>query len=104
MTDGNLIDRRHAQFALYREAEKSYEVATGERMAHWQRRLLARYARNLALADHALIPGVFDLTVAARAIADYRQLRLGGLQETAGGAIRPAEDCERSPDQRADLR
>jgi hypothetical protein len=70
MTDGNLIDRRHAQFALYRDAEKSYEVSTGERMAHWQRRLLARYARNLALADHGLIPGVFDLTVAARGVAD----------------------------------
>jgi hypothetical protein len=70
MADGNLIDRRHAQFALYRDAEKSYEVSTGERMAHWQRRLLARYARNLALADHALIPGVFDLTVAARGVAD----------------------------------
>jgi hypothetical protein len=70
MTDANLVDRRHAQFALYRDAEKSYEVSTGERVAHWQRRLLARYARNLALADHGLIPGVFDLTVAARGVAD----------------------------------
>jgi len=70
MTESNLIDRRHAQFALYRDAEKCYEVSTGERIAHWQRRLLARYARNLALADHALMPGVFDLTVAARAVAD----------------------------------
>jgi hypothetical protein len=70
LTDTKLIDRRHAQLALFREAEKSYEVNTGERVAHWQRRLLARYARNLALADHTLMPGVFDLTVAARSIVD----------------------------------
>ena len=70
MTDTNLIDRRHAQFALFRDAEKSYEANTGERVAHWQRRLLARYARNLALADSALMPGVFDLAVAARSIVD----------------------------------
>ena len=70
MTDANLIDRRHAQLALFREAEKSYEVNTGERIAHWQRRLLARYARNLALADHGLMPGIFDLTIAARGVVD----------------------------------
>jgi hypothetical protein len=70
LTDSNLIDRRYAQFALFRDAEKSYEVNTGERVAHWQRRLLARYARNLALADHALMPAIFDLTVAARSIVD----------------------------------
>jgi hypothetical protein len=70
LTDANLIDRRHAQFALFHDAEKSYEVSTGERVAHWQRRLLARYARNLALADHGLMPAIFDLTVAARSIVD----------------------------------
>ena len=70
MTDANLIDRRHAQFALFHDAEKSYEANTGERVAHWQRRLLARYARNLALADQGLMPGVFDLTVAARSVVD----------------------------------
>jgi len=70
LTDANLIDRRHAQLALFRDAAKSYEVNTGERVQHWQRRLLARYARNLALADHALMPGIFDLTVAARSVVD----------------------------------
>ena len=70
LTDANKIDRRHAQFDLFRDAEKSYETNTGERVAHWQRRLLARYARNLALADGALMPGVFDLAVAARSIVD----------------------------------
>ena len=70
LTDVDMIDRRHAQLALYRDAEKSYEVSTGEHLAHWHRRLLARYARNLALVDHALMPGIFDLAVAARSIVD----------------------------------
>ncbi|MGA2132196.1 MAG: hypothetical protein ABSH50_07890 [Bryobacteraceae bacterium] len=70
LSDSNLIDRRHAQLALFRESEKSYETNTGEHIAHWQRRLLARYTRNLALADGALMAGVFDLTVAARSIVD----------------------------------
>ncbi len=69
-TDVNLIDRRHAQLAVFRAAEKEYEANTGERIAHWQRRLLARYSRNLALAGHDLSAGIFDLTVAARGIAD----------------------------------
>ena len=70
LTNSALIDRRHAQFAVFREAEKEYEANTGERIAHWQRRVLARYTRNLALAGNDLAAGVFDLTVAARAIAD----------------------------------
>jgi hypothetical protein len=70
MTDSNLVDRRHAQLAVFREAEKNYEASTGERLAHWQRRLLARYSRNLALAGDALSAGIFDLTVAARGVAD----------------------------------
>jgi hypothetical protein len=70
MVDAKLGDRRHAQMAVFREAEKRYEAATGERVSHWQRRLLGRYTRNLALADHALVAGLFDLTVAARSIVD----------------------------------
>jgi hypothetical protein len=70
MTDDSLIDRRHAQLAVFRAAEKEYEANTGERIAHWQRRLLARYARNLALAGNELSAGLFDLTVAARGVAD----------------------------------
>jgi hypothetical protein len=70
LTDSDLIDRRHAQLAVLREAEKEYEANTGERIAHWQRRLLARYSRNLALAGNDLAAGIFDLTVAARGVAD----------------------------------
>jgi hypothetical protein len=58
-----------AQFALFRDAEKSY-ANTGERVAHWQRRMLARYTRNLAMASAQLTAGLFDLTVAARSMVD----------------------------------
>ena len=34
-----------------RGGERATKPNTGERMAHWQRRLLARYTRNLALAE-----------------------------------------------------
>jgi hypothetical protein len=70
MTDHNVIDRRHAQLAVLLAAEKEYEASTGERIAHWQRRLLARYTRNLALAAHELCAGIFDMAVAARGVAD----------------------------------
>ncbi|HUK17995.1 MAG TPA: hypothetical protein VLW65_16335 [Bryobacteraceae bacterium] len=70
MTDHNLVDRRHAQLGVFRDAEKEYEANTGERVAHWQRRLLARYTRNLALTGNDLAAGIFDLAVAARGVAD----------------------------------
>jgi hypothetical protein len=70
MTDAKLIDRRHSQFAVLHEAEKEYEASTGERVAHWQRRLMARYTRNLALAGNDLVASLFDLTNAARGIVD----------------------------------
>jgi hypothetical protein len=70
MTEHNLIDRRHAQLAVLLAAEKEYEASTGERMAHWQRRLLARYTRNLALAAQELCAGIFDMAVAARSVVD----------------------------------
>ncbi|MGB9455570.1 MAG: hypothetical protein WCB12_05985 [Bryobacteraceae bacterium] len=70
MTDHNQIDRRHAQLAVLLAAEKEYEASTGERIAHWQRRLLARYTRNLALAGNELCAGIFDMAVAARGVAD----------------------------------
>lgn len=68
--DWRAIDRRHVQLAVFRETEKEYEVRTGEAIAHWQRALLARYTRNLALASQQLAAGIYDLTVAGRAVVD----------------------------------
>lgn len=64
------LDKPHVQFELLREAEGKYAEATGEKMAHWQRRLIARYTRNLAQIGGDLVAGVYDLAVAARSIVD----------------------------------
>ena len=66
------LDRRNELFR-HRAADDlilEYEATTGERVTHWQRRLLARYTRNLALAGSELMADIFDLTVAARGIVD----------------------------------
>ncbi|HKX00300.1 MAG TPA: hypothetical protein VJN43_21345 [Bryobacteraceae bacterium] len=70
MADAHMIDRRRVQLTVLRDAEKTYETNTGEHVQHWQRRLLARYTRNLAIVNHELAARVFDITVAARSIVD----------------------------------
>ncbi|HEX4169411.1 MAG TPA: hypothetical protein VHZ55_28450 [Bryobacteraceae bacterium] len=71
---GNLaeapVDRPRWQLDLLREAEAEYAVNTGERMQSWHRVTLAKFARNLALLDRDLLPGAYDLTLAARSIVD----------------------------------
>jgi hypothetical protein len=70
MAEPGLVDRRHVQQALFREAEKLYEVNTGDHVAHWQRRTLAKFTRNLAAVNRDLVASLFDLTVAARSVVD----------------------------------
>jgi hypothetical protein len=64
------LDRPRLQLELLREAEGKYSESTGEKLAHWQRRLIARYTRNLASTGGDLVANVYDLTVAARSIVD----------------------------------
>jgi len=64
------LDRLKAQYALLRETESVYERQTGEQTQSWQRRLMARYTRNLALIEKRLTPSLFDLTVGARGVVD----------------------------------
>ncbi len=68
--DLSRIDRRRVQFALFREAEQSYELNTGDKIQAWQRRLLSKYSRNLAVMNRDLTANLFDLTIAARSIVD----------------------------------
>ncbi len=65
-----LVDRPKVQFDLLREAEKEYVKNTGDKIEYWQRRMLARFTRNLASISGDLVAGVFDLTVAARSVVD----------------------------------
>ena len=70
MEPPELIDRPKVQFDLFREAEKEYGANTGDKVEYWQRRMLARFTRNLASISGDLVAGVFDLTVAARSVVD----------------------------------
>ncbi len=70
MRDPAMVDRPRVQMAVFQEAEHAYALNTGEKMHAWQRRLLARYSRNLALTNHHLSAALFDLTIAARSIVD----------------------------------
>jgi hypothetical protein len=70
MAADELIDRPKVQFDLLREAEKEYNKNTGDKIEYWQRRMLARFTRNLASINGDLLAGVFDLTVAARSVVD----------------------------------
>ncbi len=70
MSEDRLIDRRVSNAELMRDAEKQYIESTGDKIEQWHRRNLARYLRNLAAMNHELVPGLFDLTVAARSIVD----------------------------------
>ena len=65
-----LIDRPKVQFDLLREAESQYTKNTGDKIEYWQRRMLARFTRNLASINGDIVAGVFDLTVAARSVVD----------------------------------
>ena len=64
------LERPRWQLRLLRAAEAEYEIQTGDQMQPWQRIALAKFARNLALLDHNLLPGAYDLTLAARSIVD----------------------------------
>ena len=70
MESTDLVDRPKVQFDLLREAEKEYVKNTGEKVEYWQRRMMARFTRNLASINGDLLAGVFDLAVAARSVVD----------------------------------
>jgi len=64
------IDRPKVQFDLLRDAEVEYVKNTGDKVEYWQRRMMARFTRNLASINGDLVAGIFDLTVAARSVVD----------------------------------
>jgi hypothetical protein len=70
MEPADLIDRPKVQFDLLRDAEKEYVVNTGDKVEYWQRRMMARFTRNLASINGDLVAGIFDLAVAARSVVD----------------------------------
>jgi hypothetical protein len=67
---GRRLDRQQINFSIFAAAEKLHERKTGECLSHWQRRMWARYSRNLALIQNQLLPPLFDMIVAARSTVD----------------------------------
>jgi hypothetical protein len=60
-------DRLRFQWSLAREAERALAASAPDEEVHaWQRRLLARFTRNLAWASGRLVVDLFDLLAAAR--------------------------------------
>jgi len=70
MKNDEVLDRPKVQHDLLREAEAKYLESTGEKLVHWQRRMMARYTRNLAHISGDLVSNVYDLAVAARSVVD----------------------------------
>jgi len=64
------IDRPRWQLSLLRDAEKEYSINTGDKIESWQRRTLAKFARNLAMLDGHLVPGIYDIALGARSVVD----------------------------------
>jgi hypothetical protein len=64
------LEKPRIQMLLLKDAEVEYVKNTGDKIEHWQRRMMARYTRNLASISGDLMAGVFDLTVAARSVVD----------------------------------
>jgi hypothetical protein len=66
----DFLEKPRIQLQLLKDAETEYVNNTGDKIVHWQRRMMARYTRNLASISGDLMAGVFDLTVAARSVVD----------------------------------
>lgn len=64
------LNRQEINLSIFAAAEQIHERRTGERLSHWQRRLWARYSRNLALTQNMLLPPLFDMIVAAQSVID----------------------------------
>ncbi len=64
------LNRQEINLSIFAAAEQIHERKTGERLSHWQRRLWARYSRNLALTQSMLLPPLFDMIVAAQSVID----------------------------------
>lgn len=83
MDDGRMVDRPVAQYELLRMAEVEYEKQTGDKVLPYQRRLLAKFTRNLAHVSGYLCSTIYELTVAARSLVDdnyaWEVWRMGSL-------------------------
>ena len=66
----DFLNRPRVQLDLLNDAAAAYEKNTGDKVQRWQRRMMARFTRNLAAINSELTAGLFDITVAARSVVD----------------------------------
>ncbi|MBZ2184335.1 MAG: hypothetical protein K7J46_06450 [Bryobacter sp.] len=70
MSDVRLVDRPAAQYDTLRRAEVDYETNTGDKIMPYQRKMLAKFTRNLAHVSGYLTSTLYELTLAAQSIVD----------------------------------
>ncbi len=67
---GPLLDRAALGGVIIRIAAASWSEQTGNDLAHWQRNLFHDYSRRHARIQGLLVPGLYELVVAARGVGD----------------------------------
>jgi hypothetical protein len=69
-TGAQVPDRAALAAVVFRVAASSWHVATGERPVRWQRRLFFEFLRRYARVEGLLLGGLYEWTIAGRAVAD----------------------------------
>lgn len=64
------VDRLRSQLDLLRAADRRWQEEEQARLTPVQVQQFHQYARNLALSERTLVPGLLDLLLAARGVAD----------------------------------
>jgi hypothetical protein len=70
MSDVRLVDRPAAQYDMLKRAEVDYEKNTGDKVLPYQRKLMAKFTRNLAHVSGYLMASLYEMTVAAQSLVD----------------------------------
>jgi hypothetical protein len=77
------VDRQLVSLRLFDQAARHYRQDTGEKVPRWQRQAFFRFSRNYALLENRLLPGFYQLLIAARGCVDenfcYAFWRLGSF-------------------------
>lgn len=66
----NLLDRQRAIYLGFQTAASHYHENTGEQIARWQYQVLAQFLRNYAILKGRLLPGLFEMVMGSRGVAD----------------------------------
>ncbi len=91
------LDRQRLLVALCLEAGDYYQDNTGEHLRRWQLEILMQYVRNYCRLKGRLLPGIYELVMGARGVADdnyaYEVWDLGTFYpwEDESGSYAPIE-------------